>query len=72
MSHETSKNNRPPHVEMYHDGDGVRVRRRSSDGCWPLRRADGRSWAEAKAEAERRTPQDCEYECEVGHCVCPS
>ena len=25
----------------------------SSDSAWPLRRADGKTWAEAKAEKER-------------------
>lgn len=71
MSHETPKNSRSPRVETYHDGNGVRVRRRSSDSCWPLRRADRRTWAEAKAEEQGRTPQDtCEHECEVGKCVC--
>lgn len=29
-------------------------RRISSDSAWPLRRADGRTWAEARADTDRR------------------
>lgn len=58
MSHETPKNSRSPRVETYHDGNGVRVRRRSSDSCWPLRRADRRTWAEAKASATARVAEE--------------
>lgn len=29
-------------------------RRIGSDSVWPLRRADGKTWAEAKSEKDRR------------------
>lgn len=54
---------------LFHDGNGVRVRRVSSDSCWPLRRFDGSTWSEAKAQQRLKPPQDtCENECEVGCC----
>lgn len=31
----------------------LRINRISSDDVWPLRRADGRTWSEAKADRER-------------------
>jgi hypothetical protein len=37
-----------PARESFYNGSGTRVARTSSDDCWPLRRADGTTWAVTK------------------------
>jgi hypothetical protein len=43
--------NRDPIPHSYVDSLGRRVLRRSSDSVWPLRRANGDTWAEEAASA---------------------
>ena len=38
----------PPCKQSFYNRDGVRVGRTSSDDCWPLRRADGTTWADSQ------------------------
>lgn len=52
-------------MNRFYTKDGTVARRKSPDSAWPLRRADGKTWAEAK----KITPQDtCENECKLGEC----
>lgn len=41
-----------PCKQSFYSGDGARVGRTSSDDCWPLRRADGTTWADSGTSVE--------------------